>query len=83
MFECLRFDEDLAEIVRHHPFGSMLRRIYANDGEAITANLCNTRADRTGRFLEMNAMVGIAFSRATTTPTRELTGHWILQVRDG
>jgi hypothetical protein len=51
MLERLWLNEQPAKVIRHHPLGTILGWIDTDDGESITANLCNARRDDTARLL--------------------------------
>ena len=45
MLDGLGFDEQVPEVVGHHPLRAMLGRIDADDGEVLTAHLLDTGTD--------------------------------------
>ena len=45
VLDSLGFDEDVPKIIRHHPLGTMLGRIDADDAELVTTHLLDAGTD--------------------------------------
>jgi hypothetical protein len=52
VLQSLGFDEDIAEVVGHHPRRAMFGRIDTDDGEMLPSHLLNARTDDTIGFLQ-------------------------------
>jgi len=53
MLQCLRLNEQIPEVVGHHPFRAMLCRVDTHDGELLTAHLLHARRDDTTGLLHI------------------------------
>jgi len=51
VFECTRFDEQISEVIGHHPLRSQLCRIDTNEGELFGPNLFSARSESAARLL--------------------------------
>ena len=45
VFDGLGLDEQVSEVISHHPLRSMLGRINADDGKVLTTHFLDTRTD--------------------------------------
>jgi hypothetical protein len=61
-------DEDIAKVVGHHPRGAMFGWIDADDGEMLSSDLLNTRADNTIRFLQRSDAARLRLGTFTADP---------------
>jgi hypothetical protein len=51
MLQRLSFDQQIAEVVGHHPLRPMLRRVDADDGELFTTHLLDRGCNDAGWLL--------------------------------
>nr|WP_236620991.1 hypothetical protein [Rhodopirellula sallentina] len=82
MFKRLRFDEQLPEVIGHHPFRAILSWIDRNDCKSVTTDLGNAIRDGTTWLLQMLSVLGTRLCVGTTSTTAEFTGHDTLQIEE-